>query len=145
MSLQVRLTLDQTSGLADLWSDVPHRQGHLVAKFVTTLGQVDILSDLWVRLTFGQMYPMKRPLVAKCVTTLGQVDILSDLQVRLTFGQMYPHSRDILCPSVILLRVRLTLVRSSGQVDLWLDVPPTGRHLVAKCITTSVRLTFGQM
>ena len=32
-----------------------------------------------------------------------------------------------------------------GQVDLWSDVPPRQRHLVAKCVTTLVRLILGQM
>ena len=31
------------------------------------------------------------------------------------------------------------------QVDLWSDVPPRQRHLVAKCVTISVRLISGQM
>ena len=40
--LQVRLTFSQASGQADLWSDVPLRQRHLVAKCDTTSGQVNL-------------------------------------------------------------------------------------------------------
>ena len=31
-----------------------------------------------------------------------------------------------------------------SQVDFWSDIPHCQRHLVANCVTTSVRLTFGQ-
>ena len=61
--------------------------------------------------------------MAKCVTTLGQVDICSDLQVRLAFGQMYPTGQKHLvakCDTTL-----GQLVRSSGQVGIWSDVPPT--------------------
>ena len=52
------------------------RQRDLVAKCDTTSGQVDIWSDLWVRLTFGQMCPHRqRHLVVKCDTTSDQVDL----------------------------------------------------------------------
>ena len=79
-----------------------------MAKCVTTLGQVDIWSDLWVRMTFFQTLgqadllsdvpPNRRHLVAKFVTTLGQVDICSDFPlVRCT------PNRNILWPSVLLL------------------------------------------
>ena len=70
MRLQVRLTFGQILGqvfIVLLWSDIPLRRRHLVAKCDTTLGQVDIWLDvppmmrLCVRLTFGQ--------------TLGQVDL----------------------------------------------------------------------
>ena len=50
---------------------------------VEVSGWLTFLSDLWLRLTFGQMYP--------------PLDILWPnlelLQVRLTFGQMYPQQR----------------------------------------------------
>ena len=89
-----------------------------MAKCDTASGQVDIWSDLQVRLTlgqadFGQMCDTtlgqlvrssgqvdiwsdvpsaQRHLVANCDTTSGQIDIWSDLQVRLIFGQMYPQA-----------------------------------------------------
>ena len=54
----------------------------LVAKCNTTLGQVDLWSDLWVRLTFGQMYPPgQRHLVAKCDTISGEGDMCIGGQV----------------------------------------------------------------
>ena len=43
--LQVSLTFDQMSP----------RKRHLVARWDTNFGQVDIRSDLWVRLAFDQM------------------------------------------------------------------------------------------
>ena len=49
--------------------------------------------------------------------------------VRLTLGQTYPPW--------IRLSVRLTFTQTSSQADLWSDVPPRQRHLVAKCDTTS--------
>ena len=48
---------------------------------------------------------------------------------------MYPLGRDILWPSVLLLPSGWPLVRCT----------PRQRHLVAKCVTTSIRLTFSQM
>ena len=97
------------------------RQRHLVAKCDTTLP--------WLRLTFDQMYPPGRD-------NLWPSVILLHLWVRLNFGQMYPPGRDILWPSVVLLHlwVRVTY----GQMY------PQQRHLVAKCVTTAVRLTSGQ-
>ena len=46
--LQVTLIFFRSLGQADLWSDVPPGS--------EASGQVDIFSDHWVRLTFGQMY-----------------------------------------------------------------------------------------
>ena len=125
-----------------------------------TLGQVDIFSDLQVRLTLVrctpnrdilwpsvsllwsgwplvQHTPWKRHLVAKCITT-----------VRLASHQMYPN-RDVLCPSVLLLQSGWPLVRCTPrqrhlvakcntaaplcQVDLWSDVPPMGRDIFGQC------------
>ena len=105
--------------------------------------RLTFLSDFWVRLTFGQTYPRIRLQV--------RLTFLSDLQVRLTFAQMY--SQDQTMGQVDIY------VRSSGkgQADLWSDVPPdqalgqgdifvrSSEHLVAKCVTTSVRLISGQM
>ena len=66
---------------------------HLVAKCDTISGHFDIWSDVWVRLTFGQTYPLgQRHLVAKCDTTSSQVDIWSDVWVSLKFGQTYPQT-----------------------------------------------------
>ena len=51
-----------------------------MAKCDTTSGQVDIQSDLWVRLTLGQMYPPDRDILWPSVIIL---------QVRLTFSQIF--------------------------------------------------------
>ena len=161
-----------------------------MAKCVTTLGQVYILSDLWVPssdvplgrdilkpnvllLQSGwplvRCIPLQKHLVAKCVTTLGQVDLWSDLpttneasggvEIWSDFGSGWPvvrctlsPGRDLLWPSVLLLWVKLTFCQifRSGfalvRCTLW------WRHLVAKCVTTLgqsdilsdlwVRLTF---
>ena len=103
------------------------------------------LVRLWVRLTFGQIYPSPRQilLLAKYVTTLGQVDILSDLQARLTFNK-YTLRQGHLVAKYYYFRSGLLFVRSFGQVDLSSDVPP-GRDILQPSVTTSVRLTFGQM
>ena len=108
------------------------------------------LRDLWVRLTFGQMYPHRGEV-------LGQVDIfqifgsgwpfvrctpptvrlqirltcLSVLQVRLTFGQMYPHSLSEASGHVDIFS------DLKCQADLWSDVPYGQRHLVSKFYTTA--------
>ena len=60
---------------------------------------------------------------------------LSDLWVRLTFDQMDPLGQTS-CGLVC---------NYCAMVDIWSDIPPRQRHLVAKCVTTSVRLTTGQM
>ena len=39
--LQVSLTIGQPLSQADLWSDVPSQERHLVAKSGTTSGQLD--------------------------------------------------------------------------------------------------------
>ena len=91
--LWVRLTFDQIFGSGWHLVRCTSRQRHLVAKCDTTLGQADIWSDLWIRMTFGQMDCLRqRHLVAKCDTTLGQADIWSDLWVRMTVGQMNSHN-----------------------------------------------------
>ena len=92
------LTYGQTSGQPDLWSDDPSRLGfrsgwHLVR--------------LWVRLTFGEMYPPG--------WGFGSGWHLVRLWVRLTIGQMYPPQ--------MRLHVRLTFGKTFGQADLWSDVP----------------------
>ena len=114
------------------------------------------MSNVWVRLTFGQMYLPQR-LVAKCVTILvrltsGQiyppqwhlVARCVTTSVRLTSGQTYPPDRDILRPSVLLPWSGWSLVRctpmaetSCGQVcyyfswvDLCSDIPPMGRDII---------------
>ena len=155
----VRLTFGQIFGSG--WHLVRHipRQRHLVAKCDTTLGQVDIWSDLQLRLTLVRHIPRQRHLVAKYETTLGQVDIWSDI----------PPGRNILWPSVILLWVSLTsgqtypeagkscsqvwyyfgsgwhLVRSLGQVDIWSDISPGRGILWPSVILPWVRLAFGQI
>ena len=104
-------------------------QKHPVAKYVTTLGQVDLWSDaspgrdiLWPGVLLLQSVwpwsdvpPRQRQHLAMCVTT----------SVRLAFDQMFPLA-DNLSPSVLLLQ--------SGWP--WSDVSPTQRHLVAKHDTT---------
>ena len=56
------------------------------------------LSDFWIRITFGEMYPSRDILWP----------YLELLQVRLTFSQTYPPGRGISWPSLELLQVRLT-------------------------------------
>ena len=150
--------LVRSLGQADLWSDVLPGQRHLMAKFDTALGQLDIWSDLWVMLTFGETYlpPRQRHLVTKCDTTLGQLDIWSDLWVMLTFGETYPPTQtETSCDQVwYYFGSAWYLVRSLGQADLWSDVLPGQRHLMAKFDTALgqldiwsdlwVMLTFGE-
>ena len=109
-------------GQADLWPDLPPSLRLQV--------RLMFLSDLWVRLTFGQMYPPSLRLQVRLtffVRSLGQADLWSDVS----------PTRDILWPGALLLW--------SG--DLLSDVPPGQIHLVAKCYTTAicVGLTCGQM
>ena len=104
--------------------------------------RLTFLSDLQVRLTFGQTYLLGWGFRSGWH--------LVRLLLRLTFGQMYPPARDISWPSVIPLWVRLT----SGQIypqaktscgQVWYYCR-SGWHLV-KCIPQVrlwVRLTFGQ-
>ena len=142
-------------GQVNLWSDVPPRQRHIVVKHITTLvrltsGQMYpnrdnlwpsvllLWSDVsptirvWVRLTFsqvsgqahlGQMYPLAETSCGQVCNYFCQVDLWSDV----------PPGRDILWPSVLLLLSGWPLVRCI----------PRQRHLVAKCVTTSVRLSSG--
>ena len=122
------------------------------------LGQVDILSDLQARLTFHKMYPCGRDILWPSVTTSDQVYFLSDLLVRLTFHQMCPLA-ETSCSQVLLLQSGWPLVRctpgqrhrvvrcvtTSVRLTFGQMYSPGQRHFVAKCVTTSVRLTFGQM
>ena len=116
---QVRLTFGQIFRWGDIWSDILPRQRHLVAKYGTTSGLVDIWLDLWVTLTFGQTYPLGRDILWPSVVLP---------QVRLTFGQMFGSGWHL---------VRCTpRQRHLVAVDILSDVPPEQRHLVAKCDTT---------
>ena len=63
------------------------------------------------------------------------------LQVRLTFGQMYPLVETSWGQVWYYFRSGLHLVRSLGQVNIWLDVPPIQRQLVAKCDTGGSHLS----
>ena len=139
---QVRLTFGHTLGQVDLWSDVPPRQSHLVAKCNTTSGQVDIGQIFGSGSPLFRCMPRQRHHVVKCDTTLGQVNLWSDVhqgeascgQVCYYFGQVdlwsdVPPCRDILWPSVLWLWSGCPLIRSLGQVDLWSDVP-SGRGIL---------------
>ena len=124
MRLQVKLTFGQTLGQADLWSDVPPRQRTLVAKCITTLGQVDICQIFksgWplVRCTPNSdfLWPSVTTLVRLTFCqSLGQVDLWSDVppaetscgQVCYYFGQV-----DVLSD----LKVRLTFVRYTSPAE----------------------------
>ena len=90
------------------------------------------LSVLWVRLTFGQMYP---PLVRLQVRLIS----LTDLHVRLTFSQLYPIG-------VASVQVNI-FDRSSCQADFQSAVPPLVWIQVKSTFVSDfwVRLTFGQM
>ena len=70
--IQVRLTFGEM---------FPNR--HLGAKCDTTSGQVDIWSDLWVRLTSAQAYPSGRDILWPSVILPW---------VRFTFSQTYPQT-----------------------------------------------------
>ena len=130
------------------------RQRHLVAKYGTTLSQVDFWWDLQVSLTLVKWSHRQRHLVARCYYFGSGLHLVRS-SGRLTFGQMYPQGRDILWPSVIPLWVRLTFGQISGSGWHWSNGPPDWRHLFAKCDTTFgqvdiwsdlwIRLTFGQM
>ena len=78
------------------------------------------MSDLWARLTFGQMYPLAETSCGQVGYYFGQVDLWSDVPLAETscghmcyyFGWIdlwsdIPPDRDILWPNVILLQVRL--------------------------------------
>ena len=109
-------------------------------------------SDLWVRLTFGQMDPLEATSCGQVCYYFSQVDLWSDIsppgetscgQVCSYFSQvdvwlMYPP----LGEALVWLDI---FVKSSGQTDLWSDGPLTRDFiLVAKCVTTVLRLTSGQ-
>ena len=75
-----------------------------------------------VRLTFGQMYPHR--------WSFGLGWHLIRLWVRLTFGEMYHLPRQTSCGEVYYyFGSDWHFVRSSVQVDLWSDVPPTDEAL----------------
>ena len=116
MRLWVRLTFSQTGSGWPLVRCTP-RQRHLMAKCVTTS----------VRLTSGQTYPQDE--------ALGQVDIWSD------FGSGWPL---VTCTPKMRLWVRLTFSQTGSGWPL-VRCTPRQRHLMAKCVTTSVRLTLGKM
>ena len=108
-------------GQVGLWSDIPPRDeaSGQVDIVVKPLGQADLWSDVP---PFGEASGW----VDFFVRSLSQADLWSDV----------PSSRDILWPSVLLLWSGWPLVRCSPSPS-WL------RLLVAKCVTTSVRLTSG--
>ena len=80
------------------FSDVLFSLSQMGPPVVVASGQVDIFVRSWVRLTFGQMYPISY--------ASGQVDIFVRSLGQLTFGQMYPPS--------MRLQVRLSFLS-----DLW--------------------------
>ena len=123
-------------------------------------GRLTFLSDLQVRLTFGQMYLPRIRLQVR-------LTFLSDLQVKWTFGEMSPQDQ-------ALVQDGLTFGHTFGQADLWSDITlpgsgfRSGWHLcqiyrssgpLVRCppriilwfrlgwhlVTLLVRLTFGQM
>ena len=111
-------------------------QRQLVAKCVTTS----------VRLTSGQMYPLAEISCGQVCYYFCQVDLWLDVS----------PGRDILWLSVLLLWSGWSLVRCTPSrgilwpsvLLLWSGWPlvrctPWQRYLVAKCVTTSVRLTSG--
>ena len=136
---------------------LPPRQRHLVTKCDTTLGQLDIWSDLWVRLTFGQMCSLGRD-----ISWLSLILLWVSLAFSQIFGSCWPLVRhtptqaETSCDQVwYYFGSAWYLVRSLGQADLWSDVLPGQRHLMAKFDTALgqldiwsdlwVMLTFGQM
>ena len=135
--LWVRLTFGQTLGQVDLWSEVPTPHDEALGQdaiwtafwtLVRCAPSRDILWPsvilLWISLPFGQMYPPG--------WGFGSGWIL----VRLTFGQMYPWQTS--CDQVWYYFGSVWhLVRSPGQDDIWSDITPGQRHLVAKCDTTT--------
>ena len=131
MRLWVRLTFFVRSlGQAGLWSDIPTGSG---------FGSSTFLSDLWVKLTFGQMYPPRSGFRSGShfVRSLGQADVWSDIpppqspqdqasgQVDIFFkslGKTDLYS-DVPPTSVAFDKVDI-FVRTLGQSDLWSDVYP---------------------
>ena len=151
--LQVRLTFGQIFGsgwslvrcphgwgfgsswhLGRLWnrltfsSDVPPIRDMVWPSSDTTSDQVDIWSDLWVRVTFGQTYPQQ--------VRLWSGWHLVRVWDRLTCGQMYPQAETSCGQVWYYNRSGWHLLRSSGQDDLWSDISPR--------IRLQVRLTFSE-
>ena len=111
MRLWVRLTFGQTSGQVDLWSYVTPGWG-----FRSGWNLVRLL----VRSNFGQMYPKRWGFGSHWhLVKLCHIELWSDLP-----------------PSWMRLWVRMKFGQTSGQVDLWSDVPPRMRLWV--------RMKFGQ-
>ena len=136
-------------GHADLWSDI--------LPWIRLWVRLIFLSDLQVRLIFGQMYPPIAEALGQVdifVRSSGQVDLWSDLPPVETFhGQVWYYIEQAVLGWPL---VRCTLqdqasgqvdifVRPSGQSDLWSDILLQDRHLMTKCGTTSDRLTCSQM
>ena len=101
-----------------------------------------------IRSDISQMYPSGRDMAKHGTTSsrlaFGQIDPpvqTSHGLVWYYFGQADLWSD----PPRIRPWVRLTFDQSSGQGLLWSDVCTRQRHLVAKCVTTLVSLTSGQM
>ena len=126
---------------ADLWSDVPPCRDILWPSVYTTA-----LQSGWplVRHT-----PHQRHLVGKCYY-FSQVDLGSDMypQAETSCGQLCDYFSQVDLwsdiPPRMRLWVRLTFSHfGSGQPLV--RCTPRQRHLVAKCVTTFVRLTSGQM
>ena len=130
-------------GQANFWSDGPPtgEPSDQIDIFVRSLGQLDLWSDgppagrdiLWpsvLLLWSGWSLVTHTPKVRLWVKLTfnqasGQADLWSDEPpAETSCGQVYYYF---------------------SQVDLWSDVPLWQRHLVAKCVTTLVRLTSGQM
>ena len=88
---------DRSLDQADLWSDGP--------PCMWGLGLGWHFVRLWVRLTFGQTYPLAEKSCGWVCYYFHQVDLWSDE------------------PPMIRLQVRLTFSQISGQADLWSDVP----------------------
>ena len=100
----------------DLWSDVP------------------LSRDIWwpSMLLLQSGWPLVRHTPSRDILWLSVLLLQSD----------WPLVR---LPPTIRLWVRLTFSQASSQPDLWSDVPPWQRHVVAKCVTASVRITSGWM
>ena len=98
--------LVRSLGQVDLWLDVP-QQRHLVAKFVTTLGQAG-----W-----------------HLVRSLGQNDFWSDVPPGWGFGSGWHLVR---C-TPMMLQVRFIFSQTSGQDDLWSNVRSLGRVRLTFC------------
>ena len=81
-----------------------------MAKCDTTSGQVDIWSDLWVRLTFGQMDPPNQ--------NAFTLNPLSRMYWR---ASLVPVSIVIPAPLAYIkfVAVKKLIIENSAQVDIW--------------------------